>query len=69
MESRKTADSDLEAFRKLEERLMQVKRYRENNSKRINILRDELKRVKEHMDDVNKQQNIAMHKIISGRRS
>jgi len=69
MESRKTADSDLEAFRKLEERLMQVKRYRENNSKRINILRDELKRVKEHMDDVNKQQNLAMHKIISGRRS
>ena len=69
MESRKTADSDLEAFRKLEERLIQVKRYRENNSKRINILRDELKRVKEHMDDVNKQQNLAMHKIISGRRS
>lgn len=68
MESHKTAESDLEAFRKLEERLIQVKRYRENNSKRINILRDELKRVKEHMDDVNKQQNLAMHKIISGRR-
>ena len=69
MESTRTADSDLEAFKKLEERLNQVKRYRENNSKRINLLRDEFKRVKEHMDDVNKQQNLAMHKVISGRRS
>lgn len=70
MEENKDIDfTDLESFKKLEERLNQARRYRENNLKRINMLQSDLKRVRGHMDDVNRHQNQAIHKVMLGRRN
>ena len=61
-------DKEMECFTKLQQKLDKVKRYRDNNQKRLAILREEMKKVKDHMEDVNRQQNLAIHKVITGRR-
>eukprot|EP00359_Climacostomum_virens_P000828 CAMPEP_0204900356 /NCGR_PEP_ID=MMETSP1397-20131031/2418_1 /ASSEMBLY_ACC=CAM_ASM_000891 /TAXON_ID=49980 /ORGANISM="Climacostomum Climacostomum virens, Strain Stock W-24" /LENGTH=71 /DNA_ID=CAMNT_0052068479 /DNA_START=110 /DNA_END=328 /DNA_ORIENTATION=+ len=59
---------DLECFKKLEERLSKVKLYCSENSNRIGGLRDRFKKVREHMGEVNKQQNVAIHHVVAGRK-
>ncbi|CAG9335045.1 unnamed protein product [Blepharisma stoltei] len=61
-------EDEMDAFIKLKVKLDKVKKYREHNSKRLDELKKEMKRIREHMDDVNKQQNLAIHKVITGRR-
>lgn len=61
-------EDEMESFTKLRSKLDKVKKYRDHNSKRLDELKKEMKRIREHMDDVNKQQNLAIHKVITGRR-
>lgn len=61
-------DREMECFTKLQQKLDKVKRYRDNNQKRLIILKDEMRKVRDHMEDVNRQQNLATHKVITGRR-
>lgn len=70
MENIKVANEDreMECFTKLQQKLDKVKRYRDNNQKRLIVLKDEMRKVRDHMEDVNRQQNLANHKVITGRR-
>ncbi|CAG9312186.1 unnamed protein product [Blepharisma stoltei] len=61
-------EDEMDSFIKLKIKLDKVKKYRDHNSKRLDELKREMKRIREHMDDVNKQQNLAIHKVITGRR-
>jgi hypothetical protein len=61
-------EKEMECFTKLHQKLDKVKRYRDNNQKRLIILKDEMRKVRDHMEDVNRQQNLAIHKVITGRR-
>jgi hypothetical protein len=59
---------DLEVFKKLEERLGRVKTYCSENTLRIEALKGNFKKVREFMTEVNKQQNIAIHHVVAGRK-
>lgn len=61
-------DKEMESFTRLQQKLDKVKNYRNNNQKRLIILKEEMRKVRDHMEDVNRQQNLAIHKVISGRR-
>ena len=60
-------DREMECFTKLQQKLDKVKRYRDNNQKRLLILRDKMREVRNHMEEVNRQQNLATHKVITGK--
>ena len=61
-------EKEMEIFTKLQQKLNKVKRYRENNQKRLIMLKEDMRKVRDHMEDVNRQQNLATHKIITGRK-
>ncbi|OMJ69575.1 hypothetical protein SteCoe_32664 [Stentor coeruleus] len=61
-------DKEMEIFTRLQQKLDKVKNYRNNNQKRLIILKEEMRKVRDHMEDVNRQQNLAIHKVITGRR-
>jgi hypothetical protein len=68
-ESRLTREQrEMEPFTKLRQKLEKVKRYRDNNQKRLLLLKDHMRKVRDHMEDVNRQQNLATHKVLTGRR-
>ena len=45
-------DREMECFTKLQQKLDKVKRYRDNNQKRLNILREKMREVRNHMEEV-----------------
>ena len=59
---------EMEPFTKLRQKLEKVKKYRDNNQKRLLLLKDHMRKVRDHMEDVNRQQNLATHKVLIGRR-
>ena len=59
---------EMEPFTKLRQKLEKVKKYRDNNQKRLLLLKDHMRKVRDHMEDVNRQQNLATHKVLTGRR-
>ncbi|OMJ91368.1 hypothetical protein SteCoe_6046 [Stentor coeruleus] len=61
-------DKEIECFTKLQQKLDKVKNYRSNNQKRMIILKEEMRKVRDHMENINLQQNLAINKVISGRR-
>lgn len=56
----------MESFTKLQQKLNKVKNHRSNNQKRLIIFKEEMRKVRDYMEDDNRQQNLAIHKVISG---
>ena len=67
MERNERVHEELSAFVKVQQKLNQAKRYRENNMKRLAMLKDEMRKVRNQMEEVNRQQNLALHKVVTGR--
>jgi vacuolar-type H+-ATPase subunit I/STV1 len=69
MESQKVPneDKEMECFTKLQSKLDKVKQYRNHNQERLEILKNEMRKVRDHMEDVNRQQNLAIHKNMTSK--
>jgi hypothetical protein len=65
---RVNVEDDLECFRKLEERLNLVKKYKKSNIDKIGKLRNDLDAVRKSVKEVDKHQEAAIHRAVVGRK-